>query len=144
MAAVRKSNDSKVVCRSQGSGEAQVTMSRNAKNNESSGGGTSAWFAGLVIGALGGAALALLTTPKSGNEVRGALRKTAQDVPERISEVVDDSLDLYASGLNYCQLLIEEQTMRLKRAVAAGKLAAAKKREELEMGGSSVLPFQHR
>lgn len=119
-------------------------MSRNAKNNESSGGGTSAWFLGLLVGAAGGAALALLTTPKSGTEVRGALRKTAQDVPERISEVVDDSLDLYASGLNYAQLLIEEQTMRLKRAVAAGKLAAAKKREELEMGGSSVLPFQHR
>jgi hypothetical protein len=34
--------------------------------------------------------------------------------------------------------------MRLKRAVAAGKLAAAKKREELEYGNSSVLPFQHR
>ncbi len=119
-------------------------MSRNAKNNESSSGGTSAWFLGLLVGAAGGAALALLTTPKSGTEVRGALRKTAQDVPERISEVVDDSLDLYASGLNYAQLLIEEQTMRLKRAVAAGKLAAAKKREELEMGGSSVLPFQHR
>jgi hypothetical protein len=40
--------------------------------------------------------------------------------------------------------VIEEQTMRVKRAVAAGKLAAAKKREELEMGGTSVLPFQHR
>jgi hypothetical protein len=65
-------------------------------------------------------------------------------MPERVSELVDDSLDLYASALNYCQLLIEEQTMRLKRAVAAGKLAAAKKREELELGSSSVLPFQHR
>jgi len=57
---------------------------------------------------------------------------------------VDDSIDLYASALNYCQVLIEDQTLRLKRAVAAGKLAAAKKREELEMGGSTVLPFQHR
>jgi gas vesicle protein len=106
--------------------------------------GTSSWFLGLLLGVAGGATLALLTAPKSGSEVRGAIKATATDMPNRLSEVVDDSLDLYASALNYCQLLLEEQTMRLKRAVAAGKLAAAKKREELEMGGSSVLPFQHR
>jgi len=108
------------------------------------GSGTGFWLAGLVFGALGGAAVALLTTPKAGSEVRGAIRQTATDLPERMSELVDDSLDLYASALNYCQLVVEEQTMRLKRAVAAGKLAAAKKREELEYGNSSVLPFQHR
>jgi gas vesicle protein len=113
-------------------------------DNESAGSGTGSWFVGLVVGALGGAALALLTAPKPGSEVRGVIKQTATDMPERVSELVDDSLDLYASALNYCQLLIEEQTMRLKRAVAAGKLAAAKKREELELGSSSVLPFQHR
>jgi gas vesicle protein len=118
-------------------------MGRNS-HGEDSGSGTGSWLAGLIIGALGGAALALLTTPKPGNEVRGVIKQTANDMPERMSELVDDSLDLYASALNYFQLVIEEQTMRLKRAVAAGKLAAAKKREELEYGNSSVLPFQHR
>jgi hypothetical protein len=88
--------------------------------------------------------LAFLTAPKPGSEMRGAIKATATDMPDRVSELVDDSLDLYASALNYCQLVVEEQTMRLKRAVAAGKLAAAKKREEIELGGSSVLPFQHR
>lgn len=101
------------------------------------------WLAGLAIGALGGAAVALLTAPKPGKEVRGAIKDTAKALPERVNELVDDSLDVYASTLNFLQLVIEEQTMRLKRAVAAGKLAAAKKREELELGGSSVLPFQH-
>lgn len=113
-------------------------------HGEDGGSGTGSWLAGLVVGALGGAALALLTAPKAGSEVRGAIKQTANDLPERVSELVDDSLDLYASALNYCQLVVEEQTMRLKRAVAAGKLAAAKKREELEYGNSSVLPFQHR
>jgi len=118
-------------------------MGKNSPS-EDRGSGTGSWLVGLVMGALGGAALALLTTPKSGNEVRGVIRQTATDMPERMSELVDDSLDLYASALNYCQLVVEEQTMRLKRAVAAGKLAAAKKREELEYGNNSVLPFQHR
>src|ERR1700734_1010123 len=117
-------------------------MARNEGDDQGS--GTGSWLAGLVVGAIGGVALALLTTPKAGSEVRGIVQQTATDLPERVSELVDDSLDLYASALNYCQLVIEEQTMRLKRAVAAAKLAAAKKREELELGGSSVLPFQHR
>ena len=37
---------------------------------------------------------ALLTTPKSGSEVRGALKKTANDVPNKLGDVLDDSLDL--------------------------------------------------
>lgn len=107
-------------------------------------GGTSSWMLGLLLGTLGGAAIAFLTAPKSGTEMRGTLKDSAKDLPDRMSELVDDSLDLYASGVNYLQLVVEEQTMRMKRAVAAGKLAAAKKREELELGSSSVLPFQHR
>jgi gas vesicle protein len=105
---------------------------------------TSSWLLGLLVGALGGATLAFLTAPKPGSEMRVAIKSTANDIPDRLSELVDDSLDLYASALNYFQLVVEEQTMRIKRAVAAGKMAAAKKREELELGGSSVLPFQHR
>src|ERR1700722_6832074 len=98
---------------------------------ENTGGGFSSWFLGLIIGVLGGATVALLTTPKSGSEVRGVLRKTANDVPDKVSEILDDSLDLYASAINYCQLVVEEQSQRIKRAVAAGQMAAAKRREEL-------------
>ena len=102
------------------------------------------WMIGLVLGMLGGTAVALLTTPKAGSEIRGAIKDTAKTLPGTVNELLDESLDLYASAINYFQLLIEEQTIRLKRAVAAGKLAAAKKREELELGNASVLPFQHR
>jgi len=102
------------------------------------------WLMGLFVGAVGGAAVAYLTAPKSGSEMRDTLQRSTQDVPERLSEIVDDSLDLYASFLNYAQLSLEEQTTRFKRAIAAGKLAAAKKREEIELGGSAQLPFQHR
>jgi gas vesicle protein len=105
--------------------------------------GLGAWLFGLILGVLGGVAVGMLTAPKSGDELRDKLRETAEDLPERVSELVDDSLDLYASGVNYLQLVMEEQTLRVRRAVAAGKLAAAKKREELELG-TSVLPFQHR
>lgn len=117
----------------------------NNSSESGSGSGLLPWLCGLFIGAAGGATLALLTTPKSGDEVRGVIKKTAKAMPERVGELVDDSLDLYASSLNYCQLVVEEQANRMKRAVAAGKLAAAKKREELELtGGSGVFPLQHK
>lgn len=113
-------------------------------NRESdSGFGLGSWLVGLFIGALGGATVALLTAPKSGKELRGDLKEGARALPEKVSELMDDTLDLYASGVNYAQLAVEEQSMRVKRAVAAGKLAAAKKREELDYSSSTVLPFQH-
>jgi gas vesicle protein len=120
------------------------TKSDTSSTNDNSGSATASWLFGLILGVVGGATLAFLTAPKSGSEFRSALQKTAKDVPDRLREIIDDSLDLYASALNYGQLVIEEQTSSIKRAVAAGQLAAAKKREELELGGSSVLPFQHR
>lgn len=112
-------------------------------NNRDSDTGIAAWFIGLLLGAVGGVTVGLLTAPKSGKEFRGDLKESARTLPERVSELMDDTLDLYASGVNYAQLAVEEQTMRVKRAVAAGKLAAAKKREELDYSSSSVLPFQH-
>ena len=119
-------------------------MARYSDSHDDVGFGLVSWMLGLILGLMGGTAIAMLTAPKSGQEIRGKLRETAKDVPERVSELVDDSMDLYASGVNYLQLVMEEQTMRLKRSLAATKLAAAKKREELELGSSSVLPFQHR
>lgn len=122
-------------------GRAEIEESDYGSNEDSQLG---TWLTGLVIGAVGGAAIAFLTAPKSGTEMRGSIERGAKHMPEKLNEVVDDSLDLYASFLNYCQLTIEEQTLRFKRAVAAGKLAAAKKREEIEFGGTSQLPFQSR
>jgi gas vesicle protein len=122
----------------------KLMAKKSSSTSNNTGSGASSWFLGLILGLFGGATLALLTAPKSGSELRGAIRATAKDIPDKFREIIDDSLDLYASALNYCQLVIEEQTMSIKRAVAAGKLAAAKKREELELGGPSVLPFQHR
>lgn len=116
-------------------------MSRNDEQNDS---GMGLWLFGLLLGAVGGVTIAILTAPKSGTEMRGQLKETARTMPDRVTNIVDDSLDLYATGVNYLQVLLEEQTIRLKRAVAAGQLAAAKKREEIETTGSSVLPFQHR
>jgi gas vesicle protein len=105
--------------------------------------GLAAWLFGFLVGAIGGVTVGLMVAPKSGKELRTELKENARALPERASEIMDDTLDLYASGINYAQLAVEDQTMRVKRAVAAGKLAAAKKREELDYSSSTVMPFQH-
>lgn len=110
--------------------------------NDDSGSGLF-WLIGLLLGILGGLTIGMLAAPKSGRELRSNISEGAKELPERVSELIEDTLDIYASGVNYAQLAVEEQTLRMKRAVAAGKLAAAKKREELDYSGSSVLPFQH-
>ena len=50
----------------------------HSQSEQQTGGGFSSWFVGLIIGVLGGAAVALLTAPKPGSEMRGALKKTAR------------------------------------------------------------------
>jgi gas vesicle protein len=88
----------------------------NNSNERSSGAGIATWLIGLLLGVVGGATVALLTTPKSGNEVRGAIKKTAKDMPERMGELVDDSLDIYASALNYTQLLLRRANHALEES----------------------------
>jgi gas vesicle protein len=102
------------------------------------------WFFGLVLGLIGGTTVALLTAPRTGRETRRVLKESARDLPTKLGDLVDDSTHLYTTGLSYLQTVAEEQSGRLKKAMAAGKLAAAKKREELELGNSAVLSFQHR
>jgi gas vesicle protein len=97
-----------------------------------------------MLGLIGGTTVALLTAPRTGREARRALKESARDLPTKLGELVDDSAGLYSTGLSYLQTVAEEQGGRFKKAMAAGKLAAAKKREELELGGSAVLSFQHR
>jgi gas vesicle protein len=106
--------------------------------------GTGSWLFGLALGVIGGTTIALLTAPRTGRQTREALKESARDLPAKLGDLVDDSTQLYTTGLSYLQTVAEEQTGRIRKAMAAGKMAAAKKREELELGNSAVLSFQHR
>lgn len=119
-------------------------MSKNYYSSENyDSGDFAAWLVGLLVGAMGGATLGLLMAPKSGRLLRAEIKEQARGIPDKMTELIDDSLDLYATGVNHAQMAVEKQTERMKRAVEAGKIAAAKKREELETGNSTSQPFQH-
>lgn len=78
------------------------------------------WF---FLGALAGAAVALLMTPKTGRETRDLLAERGGDLfkmaQEKAGETQVRATDLFDKGREY----FEEQTQRLASAFEAGRSA---------------------
>ena len=89
------------------------------------------FVAGFFIGALVGAALALIFAPASGEEVRSQLRDKSIELRGRVEELGGEAgkraEEIRARG----QTLLEEQKTRFQEAIEEGKRAAARKKEEL-------------
>lgn len=90
------------------------------------------WF---FLGAIAGAATALLMAPKSGRETRELLAERGGDLFKKAQEAAGDTQsragDLFDKGRGY----FEEQTQRLASAFEAGRAAM---REEIKRGQSDL------
>lgn len=100
-------------------------MSRSA-DQASDAGSHLGWF---FLGALAGAAAALLIAPKTGRETRDLLVERGEDLfkkaQDAASETQSRASDLFDKGRDY----FEEQTQRLSSAFDAGRSAM---REEID------------
>jgi gas vesicle protein len=88
------------------------------------------FLAGFVLGALAGALAALLFAPESGDEFREHVKEKGIELKERAEEHGVDTEhleELKERG----QALLEEQRARFREAIEEGKLAAARRKEEL-------------
>jgi gas vesicle protein len=90
------------------------------------------WF---FLGALAGAATALLMAPKTGRETREILAERGGDIFKKAQEAAGETQsragDLFDKGREY----FEEQTQRLSSAFEAGRAAM---REEINRGRSDL------
>src|SRR4030042_3172605 len=97
----------------------------------SRGSGSGEFVAGFLVGALAGAAMALLFAPVTGEEMRGQLREKGIELKSRAEDLSQEASkraeDLRARG----EGLLQEQRSRLQEAIDEGKQAAARKGEEL-------------
>lgn len=88
------------------------------------------FLVGFLLGALAGAAAALLLAPAPGRETREQLKEKAIELRERAK-----NLELEAERLEElkarAQQLLEEQRERFREAIEEGKIAAARRKEEL-------------
>ncbi|HYZ17004.1 MAG TPA: YtxH domain-containing protein [Candidatus Acidoferrum sp.] len=90
--------------------------------------GGSGFAAGLAIGALAGAALAMILAPQSGEDTRDLLYAKAREAGERARDSAEDAGDLLARG----RRIVDEARARIDGAVAEGKEAASRQRSTLE------------
>lgn len=87
---------------------------------------------GLLAGLAAGAVIAVLTAPKSGEEIRQDLKATlnrfADDLPNEYQVTEAKSKEMIFK-IKYS---FEKQIARINEAIKAGKIAAAKRKEEVE------------
>jgi gas vesicle protein len=106
--------------------------------NDERGAGTSGVILSFLLGALSGAALAMLFAPRSGRETREMLgerlretadrgRRLGEQAVERGREVVEDA----SSALDRQREALEKRRDRLAAAVEAGRQAYRDEKEKM-------------
>lgn len=87
---------------------------------------------GTLAGVLAGVAAAILFSPKSGEEMRKDLRIVAKKIIKENSPNVIYTNKINSAALVRLQYTIEAQFNKVIDALKAGRMAAAKRKEELE------------
>ena len=90
------------------------------------------WF---LLGAALGAAVAFLTTPRTGRQARDLLTERSGDVAKRAQEWAGEAQNQAGEWLDKSREMFEEQTQRLMNAFEAGKEAM---REEIRKWSTSA------
>lgn len=89
---------------------------------------------GLLFGVLAGVAAGILYSPKSGEEMRQDLKEIVNDISGEIKPDLQESSIASLDLINRVKYTVENQISKLNTALKAGKMAAAKHKEELESG----------
>jgi gas vesicle protein len=97
-------------------------------------GSSGLFVGGLFIGAVVGAVAGLLAAPKTGQETRRLIRKSADALPELVEDL-SSSVQLQADRLSENALRNWDGTLgRLKEAIAAGVEASQREVQEMPEG----------
>ncbi len=91
-----------------------------ATDRAESGGGYVGWF---LLGATLGGIVALLLTPRTGEQNRSFLNERSSDLARRAQELAVEAQGRAGEWLDKSRELLEEQTERLRSAFEAGREA---------------------
>ena len=89
------------------------------------------FLAGLGIGALMGAATALLLAPKSGAETRQDLANASDELKTKANKVVQDLTESSEELVKKSKELLDSTKEKVQTAIESGKQAMAKKKEDI-------------
>jgi len=98
--------------------------------------GGSGFVPGLLLGLLAGAALAMITAPKSGEDTRVTLRAKAREAADLARDRAGDVSETLSGQTNELlergRIIVERARARVDGAVAEGMDAAEHQRNELQ------------
>lgn len=96
------------------------------------------FIGGLVVGSVIGTLTGLLIAPRSGRDTRRLLKKSTDALPD-LAEDLSTTVQLQADRLSESALRNWDGTLtRLRDAIAAGREASARTRDELNSTQSDV------
>ncbi len=87
---------------------------------------------GTLIGVIAGVAAAVILAPKSGEETRENLKTAVKNIVKENAPNFSYTRKINSNALARLQYTIENQFNKVIEAIKAGKMAAAKRKEELE------------
>jgi gas vesicle protein len=90
------------------------------------------FFAGLVIGGLVGAAIALLMAPQSGEETRAQIREASLDLKDRANETIAEAREKAEAITADARRRAEEITADARKRADEIVAEARKRAEELQ------------
>ncbi|MCL5104223.1 MAG: YtxH domain-containing protein [Armatimonadetes bacterium] len=90
------------------------------------------FLAGLGLGALVGAATALLLAPKAGTETRQDIKNATEEFRAKANKVVHDLSESSEELVKKSKELLDATKAKVQSAVDAGKQAMACKKQEME------------
>ena len=93
--------------------------------------GSGGIFTGLFIGAIAGAAIALLYAPGPGDETRDYIRQKSIELKHQADDIAGEATHQADSLRTKGQAFLDEQKKRLQEAIDEGQKAAARRKAEL-------------
>ena len=87
------------------------------------------FLAGMGLGALIGAATALLLAPKSGRETREDIKTAADELRTKADKVIHDLSESGDELVKKSKEILESTKAKVQQAIDAGKQAVSKKHE---------------
>jgi gas vesicle protein len=95
------------------------------------------FFAGLVVGGLIGAAVALLVAPQSGEQTRTQIRDRGIELREKAGSTYADLQTRVEAAVDDLQARVNDLSARVDQAVAEGREALSRRTVEL---GEGIVP----
>lgn len=89
---------------------------------------------GLVLGIATGGIVGLLFAPRSGAETKDSMRRFLVRLPSSVREDIQNPEGKTRSFIGKTLINLENQVGKVSKAIQAGKMAEAKKREEMASG----------